>query len=32
MLRDIGSSRGSASRFPDGRLPEHRDLFAEAAR
>ncbi len=32
LLRDIGSSRGSASRFPDGRLPEHRDLFAEALR
>jgi curved DNA-binding protein CbpA len=30
LLRDIGSSRGSASRFPDGRLPEHRDLFADA--
>ena len=28
LLRDISSSRGSAARFPDGRLPEHRDYFA----
>jgi curved DNA-binding protein CbpA len=31
LLRDISGSTGSASRFPDGRLPEHRDLFASAA-
>jgi curved DNA-binding protein CbpA len=31
LLHDIQGSRGSASRFPDGRLPEHRDLFASAA-
>jgi len=30
MLRDIQGSTGTASRFPDGRLPEHRDLFAAA--
>jgi len=30
LLRDISGSTGSASRFPDGRLPGHRDLFAEA--
>jgi curved DNA-binding protein CbpA len=30
LLRDIHGSTGSASRFPDGRLPEHRDLFADA--
>lgn len=28
MLRDIAASKGTASRFPDGKLPEHRDLFA----
>jgi curved DNA-binding protein CbpA len=31
LLRDIAGSTGSASRFPDGRLPEHRDLFAAAS-
>jgi DnaJ-class molecular chaperone len=31
LLRDIAGSSGSASRFPDGRLPEHRDLFAGPA-
>ena len=31
LLRDIAGSSGSASRFPDGRLPEHRDLFASPA-
>lgn len=30
LLREISGSTGSASRFPDGRLPEHRDLFAGA--
>ena len=30
LLSDIRGSSGSASRFPDGRLPEHRDLFANA--
>ena len=30
LLRDIGGSTGSAARFPDGRLPGHRDLFAQA--
>jgi curved DNA-binding protein CbpA len=32
LLRDIAGSTGSASRFPDGRLPAHRDLFAAPAR
>jgi len=30
LLRDIGNSRGSASRFPDGKLPEFHDLFSTA--
>jgi DnaJ-class molecular chaperone len=28
MLREISASKGTAARFPDGRLPDHRDLFA----
>jgi len=28
LLREINGSTGSAARFSDGRLPEHRDLFA----
>ncbi|HLX33778.1 MAG TPA: J domain-containing protein [Candidatus Limnocylindrales bacterium] len=28
LIREINGSTGSASRFPDGRLPDHRDLFA----
>ncbi len=28
LLREIAGSSGSAARFPDGRLPGHRDLFA----
>jgi curved DNA-binding protein CbpA len=28
LLHDISATRGSAARFPDGRLPEHRDYFA----
>ena len=28
LLREINSASGTAARFSDGRLPEHRDLFA----
>jgi hypothetical protein len=28
LLREINGSTGTAARFSDGRLPEHRDLFA----
>ena len=28
LLREIGGATGTATRFADGRLPEHRDLFA----
>ena len=28
LLREIAAASGTAARFSDGRLPEHRDLFA----
>jgi curved DNA-binding protein CbpA len=30
LLREIAGTTGTAARFSDGRLPEHRDLFARA--